>query len=165
MARRSFVLQPLKWTSRPAFGAPSRKNLHQGLNTSGTSLDQTESSENIPNPNPSASVASRSADVLENEMQPVLEEPTMYSIESKSSTIGWAAIRKKMLSAVTEAEGMPTDQTCTLCQENYALIRCLQCGPQSYYCQTCMDSLHSRFSISHAAEKWMVSDYDLCCVV
>ncbi len=103
MARQSFVLQPLKWTSRPAFGAPSRKNLHQGLNISGTSLNQTESSKNIPNPNPSASVASRSADVLENEMQPVLEEPTMYSIESKSSTIGWAAIRKKMLSAVIEA--------------------------------------------------------------
>ncbi len=83
--------------------------MNQGLNISGTSLDQTEStSENIPNPNSSASVASRYAHVLENEMQPVLEESTMYSIESKSSIIGWASIGKKMQSAVTEAEGLPT---------------------------------------------------------
>ena len=88
MARRSFILHP-----------------QNGL------LDQLslllagriESSENIPNPSSLASVASRS-DALENEIQPVLEEPTMYSIESKSSTIGWAAIRMKMLSveAITE---------------------------------------------------------------
>ena len=153
MARRSFVLPPLKWTSRPAFGAPTKKNLHQGLNISGASLDRTERIDNIPNLDSSASVAGTSSIVMENEIQSVLDEPTMYSIESKSSTIGWEAIRKRMLSAVTEAEGMPTDQTCTLCQENYALIRCLQCGPLTYFCQTCADSLHSRFSFLHVVEK------------
>ena len=73
-------------------------------------------------------------------------EITMHEIESKSFMTGWEAIRISMLAVVTESQGMPAGQKCVLCGENYALTKCWQCGPQSYFCQSCMDSVHSRIA-------------------
>ena len=89
------------------------------------------------------------------------DEQTMYTIESKSSVAGWEAIRKKLLFTVTESVGMPVGQMCVLCRENCAVVRCQQCGPQSYYCQACVDTSHSWFSFLHAMEQWTVRYLDL----
>ena len=83
-------------------------------------------------------------------------ELSMYEIEAKSSMAGWEGIREGLLSAVTESQGMPSSQMCVLCDESPALIRCRQCGPRSYYCQICFDTVHSRITFLHAAERWMV---------
>ena len=88
-------------------------------------------------------------------------ELTMHEIESKSSMAGWEAIRSSMLAVVTESQGVPAGQKCVLCGENYALIKCRQCGPQSYFCQSCMGSVHSRITFLHATEQWTVRYFKL----
>ena len=49
---------------------------------------------------------------------------------------GWEAIRSSLLVAVTESKGMPIGQKCVLCGENDALMKCQQCGPQSFFVKT-----------------------------
>ena len=162
MAGRSFTLPPLKLTRRPAYGTPKRENLHQGVRVVETPSNQRprDKSDN-PNALPSSAMASSSVSMdLESETSHE-DEQTMYTIESKTSVAGWEAIRKKLLFTVTESVGMPVGQMCVLCRENCAVVRCQQCGPQSYYCQACVDTSHSRFTFLHAMEQWTVRYLDL----
>ena len=93
---------------------------------------------------------------LDEETEITLEYEPVYSIESKTSAIGWESIRNQMLATVTESVRMPAGQICLLCMNNHALIRWQQCGSKSCYCQTCMESLQSQFSFLCAAEQWTV---------
>ena len=43
----------------------------------------------------------------------------------------------------TESVGIPAGQICMALHEQSCHHKC---GPKSYYCQTCMESLHSQFS-------------------
>lgn len=148
MARRSFSLPPLKLTRRPAFSASVKENLHQGVRDVLTLPGQSQ--ENI------ASLSEFPASVCHETETHHCNELTIHEIEAKSSVAGWEAIREGLLTAVTESQGMPSDQICVHCDENPALIRCRQCGPLSYYCLSCFDRGHSRVSFLHAAERWMV---------
>ena len=138
MAHRSFILPPLKLTRRSACGTPIRENLHQGVRVVHPTLDQglfggVTSSEH------SSAVAASLASSVSASVSVGLEsgacgdnELTMHEIESKSSMAGWEAIRSSMLAVDTESQGMPAGQKCELCGENYALIKCWQCGHLSH---------------------------------
>ena len=161
MAGRSFTLPQLKLTRRPAFSKPIRENLHQGARDIQPSLDLCHSGGVTSSEFPSDVDTSS---VLESPVSANLEsgpcsdndnELTMHEIESKSSMAGWEAIRSSLLVAVTESKGMPIGQMCVLCGENDSLMKCQQCGPQSYFCQNCI-SIHSRITLLHGVELWTV---------
>jgi len=91
---------------------------------------------------------------LENEPEKLM---SMYEIECKSSVDGWEAIRSRLFKVVTESEGMPAGQKCVICGENEGLIKCRQCGPQSFFCQGCAENVHAQITFLHSTEQWMVS--------
>ena len=145
MARRSFTLPPLKLTKRPPFSASVR---YQGVRGVQTQLEPCQ--ENL------ASYSEFPVSADQDSETDHCGELTMYEIETNTSMAGWEAIREGLLSAVTESQGMPSSQMCVLCDDSPALIRCRQCGPRSYYCQICFDTVHSWISFLYVAEQWMV---------
>ena len=157
MARRCFTLPPLRMTKRPAFGATVRKDVHRGV-------DVVESSHSQDSPKlcPSGSdppVLQDEVDVDEDhwDVNPShYDGSTMHEIEARSGVAGWEAVRQRLLEAVTEAQGMPLNQLCMLC-DSPASVRCKQCGPLSYYCLECFEQVHSSINFLHAAESWIVS--------
>jgi len=165
MARRSFTLAPLKLTRRPACGSVKREDLHQGAKiVEAPDSVSSDLSGYHPAPMSSAPMSSPPTAPMFSALVDEVEE-TMYSIEAKSSVAGWEAVRERLLFAVTEALGMPVGQMCVLCRTSDAVIRCQQCGPQSYYCQACTDTVHSQCSFLHTTERWTVRClHDLSCV-
>ncbi len=162
MARRSFTLAPLKLTRRSACGSVKREDLHQGAKVVEVpiSVYSGDHSDDHPTPMSSPSATTPISSALVDEV-----EETMYSIEAKSSVAGWEAVRERLLFGVTESLGMPVGQMCVLCRKSDAVIRCQQCGPLSYYCRACTDTVHSQCSFLHTTEQWTVCLHDLSCVL
>ena len=50
-------------------------------------------------------------------------EPTGHELESKANAAGWAGVRSRILTAVTEAAAMRLSQGCVNCDLS-ALFRC-----------------------------------------
>ena len=66
----------------------------------------------------------------------------------------WSEIRDQMLRAAVEF-GIPFLATCNVCG-NPAIITCLECGPQAFYCEDCVEGSHHLKNIFHSPRIWKV---------
>ena len=74
--------------------------------------------------------------------------PSLHSIKQTSSVAGWEAVRSSLLDVCIEINAMPACQECTSCSLNLARFRCLRCGPNTYYCDACLD-IHTQRCVYH----------------
>ncbi len=84
-----------------------------------------------------------------------VDEPSSHELERRSSVSGWQQLRSKFLSVATECAALPLGQLCILCPEA-AEIRCLECSPSIYYCNSCFRKQHDKINYFHVGEKWEV---------
>ena len=88
-------------------------------------------------------------------------EPSMYKIQQQTSVIGWERLRPDMMHIITEANAMPNDKICAVCQIDLANFRCLRCGPVAYYCISCLRVvliLIATCFMFHVPEEWEVNN-------
>ena len=71
------------------------------------------------------------------------------------ATEGWGKLRKSALHAVVEGKSMLPQTQCVHCNNAGAEIRCVQCGPSVFLCQSCAIFIH-KYSYSHTPELWKV---------
>ena len=82
---------------------------------------------------------------------------SLHAIKQAANAEAWKAIRSDLLKAATESFAMPLEQSCLLCSDT-ARYRCIQCGPNCYYCSQCLGYSHCKTNIFHIPEEWVVSD-------
>ena len=67
---------------------------------------------------------------------------------------------------VTNSDWIPCNalwaECCFVCSA-IASYRCVQCGPNCYYCSQCLGYSHSMGNIFHIPEEWVVSHYIIVC--
>ena len=80
---------------------------------------------------------------------------SLHAVKQQASACAWSQIRSVLRTAVIESSGMPKNQLCISCPEK-ALYRCIQCGPNSYYCYDCFGGAHKLVNIFHVGELWQV---------
>lgn len=68
----------------------------------------------------------------------------------------WDNVRSLMVKCFVEACCLPEEKLCVLCEEQFATIRCLECGYGQYYCHGCASLIHRDRSIFHFLEEWKV---------
>ena len=68
---------------------------------------------------------------------------------------GWRKMRDAAIHAVVEGKSMLPQTQCVHCDNAVAEIRCVQCGPSVFLCQSCTLSLH-KYRYSHTPEIWKV---------
>ena len=83
------------------------------------------------------------------------DEPTLNELENEASIAAWNKVRGSILSAITECQAMPVDQKCQC--ENTALLRCVTCGPNAYFCEKYFLDDHKFRNTFHLAKMWEVS--------
>ena len=83
--------------------------------------------------------------------------PSLHAIKQAANAEAWKAIRSDLLKAATESFAMPLEQCCLLCSDA-AQYRCIQCGPNCYYCSQCLGYSHCKTNLFHIPEEWVVSD-------
>ena len=71
------------------------------------------------------------------------ELPSSNSINEEAKVKAWESVRYSLRNAVVESAAMPYNQLCVLCAEAVASIRCLQCGPNVYYCHDCLHTFQA----------------------
>lgn len=160
MAYKRVVLPSLKLTQRSTCGKKKVEYLYRGVPESESVL-QVENPSRASSGNtvfcaPQSSIQSE-AQLASQEVVsfPTVSEPTTYEIDSKSSVIGWETVRARLLNAVVEAAAMPLNQACIHC-DTKASLKCKQCSPIAYYCNSCFKGCHTKTNFLHVAEKWEV---------
>ena len=73
---------------------------------------------------------------------------SLHAVKQQVSACAWGQIRSVLRKAVVESSAMPKNQVCILCSK-MALYRCIQCGPNSYYCCDCFGQAHKSVNIFH----------------
>ena len=81
----------------------------------------------------------------------------MHEIAQKQAVESWAKMRPQLLNMAIQCDALPVDQRCLFCAEEF-LYRCLQCGPQVFYCRDCFEQAHNRTNLFHVGEVWDVSE-------
>ncbi len=61
-----------------------------------------------------------------------------------------------MVKCFVEAQCLPEGDLCVLHEEEFATIRCLECGYGQYYCHECATLIHRDRKIFHFLEEWKV---------
>ena len=69
----------------------------------------------------------------------------------------WDEIHQNALTVMIEESSLPSGIKCFVCGTEDAIVRCLYCGPQHFFCETCAVELHSQALYHHCPEIWKVS--------
>ena len=74
----------------------------------------------------------------------------------------WKSLQDKLVKTYIEVSAMLPDQCCVKCVEDGRLqarsakIRCLDCGPNQFFCHQCAEELHLTRNLFHVVELWKV---------
>ena len=69
----------------------------------------------------------------------------------------WDKIHQAALTVMIEESSLPAEMKCFVCGVESVLVRCLQCGPQHFFCEKCATELHTHALYHHCPELWKVS--------
>ena len=83
--------------------------------------------------------------------------PSLHEISQKRVTESWHRIRPGLLKVSIASEAMPDNQKCLLCSIEDACCRCLQCGPNMYFCRNYFVATHRQVNVFHTGEIWQVT--------
>ena len=67
----------------------------------------------------------------------------------------WEFLQSVALSAVVTTMAK-RQLNCTVCNESASVVKCYQCGPQTYYCESCAITIHQNSLFHHYMEIWQV---------
>ena len=73
-------------------------------------------------PSPHCPSPECTSDVFQARNDDGASEPSFYSINQMVATAAWSSMRIKLLRAMTETQGMPENQPCSVCQKSPAFV-------------------------------------------
>ena len=81
--------------------------------------------------------------------------PSLHEITQKQVVQVWSSLRPLLLRAAITSSALPIHAECLSCSEE-ANCRCLECGPQVYFCEPCHQKAHQTVNVFHSGEIWQV---------
>lgn len=159
MSQKRFALRPLRLTRQATNDEVERRSVQRGFVATMETARKKESVADACDTGRGECVD----DTVLDEPMPV-DEPTLYELESKSSVTAWNTVRSSVLDVVTESCAMTIEQKCFRCKGE-AILRCLQCGPLGFFCESCFSELHQVLNIFHLPERWQVSFVKSSCLI
>ena len=83
-------------------------------------------------------------------------EESLYHMKREVFHRAWEKIRDSLRDTTVRENCLPENASCISCIDT-ALIRCLNCGPRVFYCNSCYQIFHSKRNLFHIPEVWEVS--------
>ena len=71
--------------------------------------------------------------------------------------MGHDEIHQTALRVMIEESSLPSGIRCFVCDIKTAVVWCLHCGPQHFFCEKCAMDLHTHALYHHCPELWKVS--------
>jgi hypothetical protein len=103
--------------------------------------------------------AAESLASTDNAVDPVLsseQHNTTYYDRKHKELDQWAAVRDKLVT-VHLLKDFPSVNICSECSEQCdQILRCTDCGPCMYLCETCEAQRHATLQVLHRVEMWEV---------
>ena len=81
--------------------------------------------------------------------------PSLHEISQKQATESWNRIRPELLKVAIASEAIDNPK-CLLCSIEDASCRCLQCGPNMFFCRNYFAAAHRQVNVFHTGEIWQV---------
>ena len=75
----------------------------------------------------------------------------------------WEGIRESLLQTRVEEEAFSCETVCIECNTNYAVCRCVECGPRQFFCHDCAKLVHEKRNYFHLLETYKVFKCFLYC--
>lgn len=93
------------------------------------------------------------------ESDPVLSTTTetLHTKRKEKAAIKWDEIHQTALTVMIEESSLPSHINCFVCGIESVIVRCLQCGPQHFFCEKCATDFHTYALFHHCPELWKVS--------
>ena len=135
--RRTVIVRELTLDGN---GKVSTKRRKVGLQ--GDRVDQPET--------PSSSSTSQDLETLQTTfVQPPEPDQGSRYAELRMRQVGrWAELRRRLIDAHVEGEALL--ETCTICTNEKAVLRCRDCGPLVNLCEGCLETSHERLPFHYA---------------
>lgn len=77
----------------------------------------------------------------------------LYEERLQQRNDAWKELKPKFAEVFVE-QAYPATFLCSLCgEESESIHRCLDCGPNAYYCPACDKKIH-HFIVLHQPEQW-----------
>jgi len=72
------------------------------------------------------------------------------SYQQKQITLetNWKTVINDIYNTMLENEAIPNNVTCINC-DNFAVLRCLDCGSSIFYCNSCFKIYHHKINLFH----------------
>jgi len=71
-----------------------------------------------------------------------------YQQKQNILTSNWKIVLDDIYNVMLENEAIPSNATCFNCS-NSAVLRCLDCGPKIFYCNSCFEIFHHKVNLFH----------------
>src|SRR5215213_4371528 len=71
-----------------------------------------------------------------------------YQQKQNILTSNWKAVLDDIYNTMLENEAVPSNATCFNCSD-FAVLRCLDCGPKIFYCSLCFGNFHHKINLFH----------------
>ena len=68
----------------------------------------------------------------------------------------WEELRDKLFKTGASTSSLPPEAVCYVCHKD-ATIRCQDCAPDTFYCESCGMGMHGDVNLYHYPERWTVS--------
>jgi hypothetical protein len=60
----------------------------------------------------------------------------------------WKAVLNNIYNIMLDNEAIPNNATCLNCND-FAVLRCIDCGPKIFYCNSCFEIFHHKVNLFH----------------
>ena len=86
-----------------------------------------------------------------------LSGTSSHTKRKEKAAAKWDEIHQTALRVMIEESSLPSGIRCFVCGIKTAVVRCLHCGPQHFFCEKCAMDLHTHALYHHCPELWQVS--------
>ena len=89
-----------------------------------------------------------------------MSSETPHTRRKQKAAEKWEELRSALTRTVIENECLPPGVPCYICGNEDIAVRCVECGPFNYYCESCAIKLHENCYYHHCPEIWKVYIHD-----
>ena len=84
-------------------------------------------------------------------------DTSSHTKRKEKAAAKWDELHQTALTVMIAESSLPSGVKCFVCGTEDAVVRCLCCGPQHFFCERCAVELHTHALYHHCPELWKVS--------
>ena len=90
-----------------------------------------------------------------------LQQLSSHTKRKQKSAERWQSVQSVAFNAVIVGMKEPKLK-CSSCKISVGVVKCYQCGPKMYYCESCATKIHHNSLFHHYMEIWQVCEFIIC---